>query len=686
MKLHSLLATTRKKIFRCLLHAVPVFIALFATANALAALPVISTFTASRDNIISGNNVVLNWTTSGATIVSMDQGIGDVTGVNTFSVSPSATTRYTLTASNASGNVTASVQVNLIALQPLSATTWHTENAFFLIADPAQVTFPDWNSIYSTANVDSYIAQLNNAFPDDYMMVVVAANQLMPAAVPSVITRRHLATGIGQDSITGTGIANICRFHLGTSPNVSTGAFAVFDHEIGHNWGVQIGMQLGIGHWLKEGTVHGQMADNYFDAQFTTAQQINGDPVNGFTWTAIDNLLRNDSEIFSDQDLYAMGLNAVFPDAYVLANPVLNPDHSVSYSSVAKYDHAWVLNKHGPRVPGYQASEKQFRVGFVYVARDFAEIQSVYSGIEQSARHFANAEQIDTVRHRFQVPFLVETKFRGSVKSRLADLDGNTAPTLSLSGATYLTSSDGKASVPFAAADADGASPIVSLVSPLAASAGAAIGSGAVQLQGLANGTHFFTLKAEDSYGKKSFTHFVVDVAIPPVNLVDVTSPKNHGSAGIQSLLIAPSALSGAITVEPRQGLHMLVFSFDGPVITAGTVTAVDGAGAAITGVASYGSTNTVVVTLPSMADGTRAQVSVTGVNGSSVIHNAALGFLPGDINNSYAVNASDISSIKARDSAPINAMNFLFDVDTSGQIDAQDVIAAKARSGRTLP
>jgi hypothetical protein len=31
-------------------------------------------------------------------------------------------------------------------------------------------------------------------------------------------------------------------------------------------------------------------------------------------------------------------------------------------------------------------------------------------------------------------------------------------------------------------------------------------------LTGLASGSHFFTIKAEDSGGKKTFAHFVVDV------------------------------------------------------------------------------------------------------------------------------------------------------------------------------
>ena len=134
------------------------------------------------------------------------------------------------------------------------------------------------------------------------------------------------------------------------------------------------------------------MASSYSDDGFLTVKKLAGDVANGFTWSPIDNLTRNETETFSDQDLYAMGLDPVFPDTYALNSPVYNPDGTVSYSSAAKYDHAWAVAKNGPRVPGYRASPKQFRLGFVYVARDLAEIQAVYQPFERSIVHFENAE------------------------------------------------------------------------------------------------------------------------------------------------------------------------------------------------------------------------------------------------------------------------------------------------------
>jgi hypothetical protein len=72
----------------------------------------------------------------------------------------------------------------------------------------------------------------------------------------------------------------------------------------------------------------------YSDDGYATIKQISGDPVSGFTWTAVDNITKNETETFSDQDLYLQGFSATFPDMYVLDTPVYNADQTVSYNSV----------------------------------------------------------------------------------------------------------------------------------------------------------------------------------------------------------------------------------------------------------------------------------------------------------------------------------------------------------------
>ena len=472
--------------------------------------PVISAFVANPATVGTGIKTTLLWAASGAASVTIDHGVGTVTG-NSVVVSPTAATTYTLIATNGAGRVSATTTVAYIPLTT-AGSLYYSEHAVFIVPPSGQVTWTgpnSWGSVFSTANVNSYVSTLKGAFPGDYTFVVVTANNLLPNNVPNVQPLRRTADGIGLGS-TGVGVPSICNYNIGGN-TVIDGAYGVLDHEIGHNWGVFLYPELSDanGHWYANSTVAGQMAETYSDDGYTTIKQISFDPVHGFTWTAVDNITKNETDTFSDHDLYLQGLNAAFPDMYVVDTPVYNLDQTLSGDSIIKYDQAWLVAKYGVRNPTYRTSPKRLRTGFVYIARNLAEVQAVYQPIERSINHFVNAEQIDTTKFRFQVPFLVDTKYRASLDALLIDLDGNQTPTLRIVGPSSLVSSDGTAVVPFAAADADGPMPTVSCVP---ASANCAIQGWNVVLTGLASGTHFFTIKAQDAGGKKVFAHFVVDV------------------------------------------------------------------------------------------------------------------------------------------------------------------------------
>jgi hypothetical protein len=83
-----------------------------ATVTVNNTAPIISSFTATPSTITAGGSSTLSWTTSGATSLSIDQGIGSVTG-NSRIVTPGSTITYTLTAANASGNTTKTVTVTV---------------------------------------------------------------------------------------------------------------------------------------------------------------------------------------------------------------------------------------------------------------------------------------------------------------------------------------------------------------------------------------------------------------------------------------------------------------------------------------------------------------------------------------------------------------------------------------------
>lgn len=99
-----------------------------STATAQATVDILSVnLAASPSTIAAGQSATLTWTSQNATSVSIDQGIGPQAPSGSLTVSPAATTTYTITAVNGSATATAQATVNA----PLSVT---------LTASPANIT------------------------------------------------------------------------------------------------------------------------------------------------------------------------------------------------------------------------------------------------------------------------------------------------------------------------------------------------------------------------------------------------------------------------------------------------------------------------------------------------------------------------------------------------------------------
>jgi len=96
-------------------------------------LQVINLFEASPPSIASGESSTLEWNVSGASMVSIDPGIGNVSLTGNRVVSPSATTVYTLTATNEAGSVTATAQI-AVATVPI-----HTVELFSIASEDGHV-------------------------------------------------------------------------------------------------------------------------------------------------------------------------------------------------------------------------------------------------------------------------------------------------------------------------------------------------------------------------------------------------------------------------------------------------------------------------------------------------------------------------------------------------------------------
>jgi hypothetical protein len=114
--------------------------------------PQINSFTSTPDTVASGQASTLGWSVTAATTMSLDHGLGAVTGGTTVQVTPSATTTYTLTAANAAGtSVTAAATVTVVA-SGLPRIQVDRSEATAVFRDPAGQRFIPRGSSYVRLN------------------------------------------------------------------------------------------------------------------------------------------------------------------------------------------------------------------------------------------------------------------------------------------------------------------------------------------------------------------------------------------------------------------------------------------------------------------------------------------------------------------------------------------------------
>jgi hypothetical protein len=118
-------------------------------------VPVIESFNASPASISAGESSSLSWTVSGATQVTIDQGIGNVALTGSRTVSPASTTVYTMTATNSSGSATATTEVMVTgSVTPPTPAGLPTINSF--TATPSVISLGDsTNLTWSVSNATS---------------------------------------------------------------------------------------------------------------------------------------------------------------------------------------------------------------------------------------------------------------------------------------------------------------------------------------------------------------------------------------------------------------------------------------------------------------------------------------------------------------------------------------------------
>jgi hypothetical protein len=177
--------------------------------------PIILIFTASPASIGAGDSSLLSWSVSGATSLSISPGVGTVTGSST-TVTPAATTQYTLVAANAHGSTSAQTTVTVASAPPSSASffieplpsidrpTSHptvmvdAAGGVHIVFTPESVTplYPTRSVLYAycPANCSSAAAFTIAALGDD---VEYANLALTPAGKPRVMARLRPPAGSG---------------------------------------------------------------------------------------------------------------------------------------------------------------------------------------------------------------------------------------------------------------------------------------------------------------------------------------------------------------------------------------------------------------------------------------------------------------------------------------------------------
>jgi len=185
--------------------------------------PVIASFTANPAAIAAGGSSTLSWSVAGATSLSLNQSIGTVTG-NSRAVTPSVTTTYTLTASNAIGTTYASAAVTVSSaatgilqntIPVWNASTTYVANAVATLSKTGQA------SVVATSNASGAYSLTAAAGPGYGM--TVAATGYLPQTWYNLTVATGVTTYLERDPMVSTAYASGTGTVSGTLTNALDG-------------------------------------------------------------------------------------------------------------------------------------------------------------------------------------------------------------------------------------------------------------------------------------------------------------------------------------------------------------------------------------------------------------------------------------------------------------------------------
>ena len=157
----------------------------FGAINIVAGVPEIQSFAVTPSIIEAGESATLSWNVSDADAVSIDQGIGNVSGSGSRTVSPTETTTYQITASNGFGVVSETVALTVNPAMPVVINTFQVTPESVVAGESALLS---WD-----------VANATSISIDQGVGAVPASGDL--AVTPLVTTTYRLtATNAGGDA------------------------------------------------------------------------------------------------------------------------------------------------------------------------------------------------------------------------------------------------------------------------------------------------------------------------------------------------------------------------------------------------------------------------------------------------------------------------------------------------------
>ncbi len=178
--------------------------------------PVITGLTANPLNAVIGSNVTLNWSTVGATSLTLQPGNIDVTGLLSKIVVPAASTTYTLFATNSFGTVQQSVNVTAGSAPVINS---------FTVADPSPLygaeTTLNWNVTgASSISINQGIGAISGATGS----VSIAPLQTTTYTLTATNTYGTTAATATLNVPTPIGVAGV--FANGSTTTLTSGGFS----------------------------------------------------------------------------------------------------------------------------------------------------------------------------------------------------------------------------------------------------------------------------------------------------------------------------------------------------------------------------------------------------------------------------------------------------------------------------